>query len=413
LNVKLDTDVVIFGGGCAGLWLLDELRRSGLRALLLESGRLGGGQTTGSQGILHGGVKYALQGVFSASANAVRDMPAIWRDARRGTIEPNLSQMRLRSDCCFLWRSDSWQSWAGLIGARALLEVKPVPLAIDERPAILADCPGQVYRLEEEVIDTTSFAQVMADRNRGAILQIEPDRDPEFTFGPDGRVAAVQIVHPTSQQVLSIPLKHLVLTAGAGNEKLRQLVRLPANAMQRRALHMVLVRGDLPLLNGHCVDGAKTRVTITSDEDSAGRIVWQIGGQLAEEGVRLEPDRLIEFARRELFAVLPKWQPSRLEWSTYRIDRAEARTPDGSRPNDVQLMQENNVLTAWPTKLVLAPRLAERVLEEIGPGPTPGTSGILPNTISDFQASLSELNWPAPNVALPPWELQTTWNDGN
>ena len=69
--MKLDTDVVIFGGGCAGLWLLDELRRRGLRVVLLESGRLGGGQTTGSQGILHGGVKYLLKGLFSASAGRV------------------------------------------------------------------------------------------------------------------------------------------------------------------------------------------------------------------------------------------------------------------------------------------------------------------------------------------------------
>ena len=38
-------DVVIFGGGAAGLWLLDQLVENGYDALLLETGDLGSGQT--------------------------------------------------------------------------------------------------------------------------------------------------------------------------------------------------------------------------------------------------------------------------------------------------------------------------------------------------------------------------------
>ena len=38
-------DVAIFGGGVAGLWLLNRLHREGYQALLLEADRLGAGQT--------------------------------------------------------------------------------------------------------------------------------------------------------------------------------------------------------------------------------------------------------------------------------------------------------------------------------------------------------------------------------
>ena len=58
-------DVVIFGGGVAGLWLLDELVRRGRDALLLESSRLGTGQSIAAQGIIHGGLKYSLAGAQS------------------------------------------------------------------------------------------------------------------------------------------------------------------------------------------------------------------------------------------------------------------------------------------------------------------------------------------------------------
>ena len=58
----LSLDVLILGGGAAGLWLLDELHQAGYRVLLLETESHGLGQTISSQGIIHGGLKYALRG---------------------------------------------------------------------------------------------------------------------------------------------------------------------------------------------------------------------------------------------------------------------------------------------------------------------------------------------------------------
>ena len=56
------TDIVVFGGGIAGLWLLNRLRDEGNDAILLEADGLGAAQTLASQGIIHGGLKYALGG---------------------------------------------------------------------------------------------------------------------------------------------------------------------------------------------------------------------------------------------------------------------------------------------------------------------------------------------------------------
>src|SRR5215475_1202954 len=54
----VDIDVMIVGGGIAGLWTLAELVRHGHDAHLIEAQRLGEGQTIGAQGIIHGGLKY-------------------------------------------------------------------------------------------------------------------------------------------------------------------------------------------------------------------------------------------------------------------------------------------------------------------------------------------------------------------
>src|SRR5690606_23628222 len=80
----LSTDVLIVGGGIAGVWLNARLRRAGFATLLVEKGSLGGGQSVKSQGIIHGGTKYALHGALTGSSEAIAAMPGRWREALAG-----------------------------------------------------------------------------------------------------------------------------------------------------------------------------------------------------------------------------------------------------------------------------------------------------------------------------------------
>ena len=394
--------VVLFGGGVAGLWLLDELRRRGVAALLLEAHQLGRGQTVASQGILHGGLKYTLQGLLTKSARKIRDLPGVWRDCLAGNRQPRLGNTVVRSPHCYLWRTESITSRLGMIGAKVGLRVAPESLSQQDRPAVLANCPGTVARLDEQVIAPASLIADLANRHTDRILKIDAANGLEFVCNSPGRVTG--IVLRQGKRILSICPDAVVFTAGAGNGRLRSAVGLSADAMQRRPLHMVMLRGDLPALNGHCVDGRKTRVTVTSDRDSGGRTVWQVGGQISEDGVTREPAELIARARDELQTVIPGLDLSGVEWSTYRVDRAEGRIPGNRRPETCHVQTEGNVSTVWPTKLVLAPRVAEMMADKLGD----------PSEFPEDWKSLSA-DWPKPTVALPTWETAPNWyrDDGS
>ena len=67
MTQALSTDVLIVGGGIAGLWLHARLRQLGYASLLVENASLGGGQSVKSQGIIHGGAKYALHGALTGA----------------------------------------------------------------------------------------------------------------------------------------------------------------------------------------------------------------------------------------------------------------------------------------------------------------------------------------------------------
>lgn len=349
-----------------------------------------------SQGIIHGGLKYTLTGLFNPAAEAIREMPALWRECLAGTREPNLSEATLRAEHCHLWHTQSLTSRLGMFGARVGLRVAPVTLEPHERPEALRDCPGSVARLDEQVIDVAAVLAALARRNQGHVLHT---RGGSITFDkhPTEVIVALTPSSGSSLPTLHLRAHHIILTAGAGNAPLRQALGLDPLACQLRPLHQVMLRGELPPLNGHCTDGAATRATITTAKDREGSTVWQVGGQIAERGVSMSPAELIAFAKSELAACLPGIRLEHAQWTTYKADRAEMKSTSGTRPDDATILQEGRVITAWPTKLALAPRLAEKILSLVKAPEKPPAD------------TTPAHGWPTPPVAMAPWDEPRDW----
>lgn len=403
-------DVVIFGGGAAGLWVLDELTRKGVSALLLEAKAIGTGQTIASQGIIHGGLKYSLKGFVTPSVLQIRHMPAIWKKALAGESSdlPDLSATQMRSQHCHLWRTNDLRSRTGMMAAKLGLQVRPNRIPHSSRPEILHDCPGDVFELPEQVLSPKSFLQSLADQHRERLLYTPPE-SVKINYDQPGEIRSIEITETTARGAanrLTLKPKMTLFLAGGGNQFLRSQVGLVSQQMKRYPLHMVMLRGKLPYLNGHCIDGGKTRATITSDYDSQGQTVWQVGGQVAECGVDMNPDELIPHVFSELKSILPSIDFSKVEAATYRVDRAEGTMRTGGRPQLPKILSDGNCLTAWPTKLALVPHLSSQLTDQVL------TNLEAKNThrelvSEDWLNTLS--NWTRPEVALPPWEYAKQW----
>ena len=173
--------------------------------------------------------------------------------------------------------------------------------------------------------------------------------------------------------------------------------------MQKRPLQMVIARGELPMFQGHCIDGAKTRLTITSEKLPGNQVAWQLGGQLAERGATMQPEELIALAARELQAVLPGLETTALEFATYQVDRAEKKVAMGLRPDSPQAIRKKNILTCWPTKLAFAPRAATMIEKMV--------TKELKLQPANSQSDLAQLlhGWQSPSVASNPWETAENW----
>ena len=393
--LTLDTDIVIFGGGIAGLWTLHHLRHLGYAALLLENGQLGDGQTLRSQGIIHGGMKYALSGILNAEAEAIAGMPERWRRALRGEGDVDLSGVRVLCDHHYMWSQSSLASRLTTFFGSKMLRGRIAQVHGDERPEALRDraFKGSVYRLDDIVVDTHSLIETLAQRQKNHIYQISR-HNCRIEADDQHRTRAIFIT-AAGTEPLRIHPRVVILAAGAGNRELLDDIGLTQQRMQLRPLHMVLMKHpQLPPLYAHCVGtSSKPRITITTHTTAAGETAWYLGGELAESGVERDARLQIDVAQREIHELFPWLDVRGAHWSTLRVDRAEPQQEQLVKPDHAYASWVGNNIICWPTKLALAPNLAEQI-----------SALLKEHQIEPLTPPPSPLPLPFPEIATPIWD---------
>lgn len=383
----ISTDVLIVGAGVAGLWLNARLRKQGFSTIVVERESLGGGQSVKSQGIIHGGAKYALHGALTGASEAIADMPRRWREALAGDGELDLSGVRILSQAHYLWSPGTLAGNLTSFFASKAVRGRVDQVKGEQLPPALQDprFKGKVYRLAELVVDVPSLIERLANLAGDGLLagqSIEPlfDNNEWVGLRVDGR---------------DIHAQRIVFSAGAGNAELLAGAGISVPAQQLRPLHMVLVKGpSLKPLYAHCLGGGpKPRITVTTHPAANGEWVWYLGGDIAEaDGVAREPAEQIAVAQKELGNLLPWVDLNQAQWATLRVNRAEPAQSGLVRPDNAFLSDQGRLLVGWPTKLALAPDFSDRVLQALE------QDGIKPV----HAPALPEL--PRPPLGQTPWE---------
>jgi glycine/D-amino acid oxidase-like deaminating enzyme len=238
-----------------------------------------------------------------------------------------------------------------------------------------------LYKLKDLVLDTHSLVTHLRNQFKDAIYT----GNVSFVHSK-GRVTYLQL-----DGGITLSAETYVLAAGKGNGDLIGNLGLDVS-MQLRPLHQVVIKGkNLPDLFAHAVtlrSSDKPRITFTTHTTKDSK-VWYLGGQLAESGVARDETAQIKFAKKELAAILPWMDYSDCEFSTLRIDRAEAGSNSLLRPDTPYVRRHGNVVVCWPTKLTLAPMMGD-LLMKLMPVPKAAAAG--------------SLNLPRSAVGSSPWE---------
>lgn len=392
----INVDVIIFGGGIAGLWTLSRLTKQGYNAILLETTTLGAGQTIKSQGIIHGGLKYALTGQLNSAVTSLQDMPTVWQQCLHGNGEIDLSDVTVLANMQHMWSANKITGGITALFASNAMKSQVNSVPTSEWPAALkqATVASKVYKLEESVLDITSLLNVFSKQLQSRCIKIDVANGYNFEIDVNNNIKSVAI--QTNNIITNLTAQQYIFTAGSANEILtKKLQNIPE--MQLRPLHMVVVKStDLLPLYGHCIGlGTTPRITITTHTAHDQVPIWYLGGKLAEDAVNQSSTEQIKIAKQELTALFPNINLSAATFASFYVDRAEAKQSGSSKPNSTTLFNSNNYITAWPTKLAFSPLLAQQISEQIKQSAIEPSHADLPEGL---------VNLPRPEIATPIWD---------
>jgi glycerol-3-phosphate dehydrogenase len=372
----IKTDIAIIGGGIAGLWTLNRLSQEGFNCILIEKDKLGGIQTLASQGMIHGGQKYAI---FKAKKNKVAEsissMPEIWHnsiygsDCRSGyrtdygSGEIDLTSAKVLSKNQYMWSVGKAGQAAAFIASKSLNAKVEIIKNIDNLPEILKKEKSikKIYKMNEAVFDVKSVISALKEKVSDAIYKA----DLKNVSIEKDRLDFIELKDSKNKALLKASC--FIFTAGIGNEEAVKFLKLDGKITQKRPLKQIMVKKMPFSLYGHCITvKPKPRITITAHPLKEGGYVWYLGGLVAEYGVDKTDDEAISFAYNEMSDVFPSIDWSKRYWAVKDIDRAEPYNDKNFLPdNPVIKTPLNNVCIAWPTKMTFAPALASNILKWI------------------------------------------------
>lgn len=374
-------DIVIVGGGVAGLWTLNRLRQQGYQAILLEKNALGAGQTIASQGIIHGGIKYALSGEISASSQHISDMPRVWNTCLRNQGDIDLSDVAVLSEHYYLCSQQKITQKITQFFAQKALRSDSEALACSAYPGFFQNnsFSGLLTQVHECVLDVPSLVRSLSKSMMPYIVKVD-----DVALQKNDNQYSVKAKNADEEITLSA--RQIILTAGEGNADL-----FSAQKMQKRPLQMVILKADnLPRIFVHCVQLSTNPVLTVTSHDCNDKPIWYLGGQLAEDGAHMDKDALIAKAAQLVKQQFPWFAPINPQWHTLFINRAEGFN-HGKRPESITVNTHDNLIMAWPTKLTFAPLLADKILSLLQ-SPTHDNENVALDA------------WPKPEIAHTPWE---------
>lgn len=396
LSSAVKLDLLIVGAGFSGLWLLNRACREGYSALLIESDRIGSGQSIHGHGFI---VAHPTVGPWTpteAQAQQVSTLVSRWREMCAGSGEIDLRRVRILSEQPLRWQLPvlansgfSLRRWLGLRRRHEPAVVERSGLADAELPASWhsEQRGGHMDRLDGFVIDNRSLLEALVWPVRPYILH---SRGPVVLAG-DGSVN----LRVDGRDPVVLQAQRTVFTAGTGSALLGSV---PLHIWQQS---LVMLRGgQLPddVFVNAVDDSGRRRFNVTSHRDAEGRVVWYLGGGNSDVSSTVDGEEQIEQVRGEIERYMPWVSLAGTESACISVQRAAARLRDAIAVLPV-VKQIDGFITAWSANVATAPLLADEVMELLR------ADGLHPSA-ADLRAVDG---WPAPELAAAPWDNVKSW----
>lgn len=319
---KMETEVVVIGGGMTGAGVLRDLALRGINAILVEQQDLGHGTSTRNHGLLHSGARYAVRDEEAAIESYRENL--ILKKTIPGSIEQTggLFVKVPEDDDNYV---NKWLASCEKVGIP--VEEVPVALALEQEPFLNKEMQA-VYRVPDGAVDCfTMVVDVVADAVKHGAKALTY-HEVVKVLTEQNRVIGVRVRNVFSGEENDIYANLVVNAAGPWGAKIADLAGIP--------LRMIKNKGMLAIFSHRFNKQVINRLRIPGDADIfvPAHNVTIFG----TTGINVEDPDDFSLDRQELEGMLAEGEKLIPEINKMRLIRAFS----GSRP----LYQESTLSDA-------------------------------------------------------------------
>ncbi|MBT2741104.1 anaerobic glycerol-3-phosphate dehydrogenase subunit GlpA [Bacillus sp. ISL-77] len=322
MGQKLETEVIVIGGGMTGAGVLRGLSLRDIKAILIEQQDLGHGTSTRNHGLLHSGARYAVRDEEAAIESYRENL--ILKKTIPGSIEQTggLFVKVPEDDVQYIQK---WLASCEKVGIP--VEEIPVAHALQQEPFLNKDVQA-VYRVPDGAVDCfTMVVDVVADAVKHGAKALTYHEVVDV-LTEQHRVIGVQVCDVFTGEKKEIFAQLVVNAAGPWGAEIAQLAGIP--------LRMINNKGMLAIFSHRINKQVINRLRMPGDADIfvPAHNVTIFG----TTGMNVEDPNDFSLNRQELEGMLAEGKKLIPKINELRLIRAFS----GSRP----LYQESNVADA-------------------------------------------------------------------
>jgi len=369
-----DWDIIVIGGGITGAGILREAARLGLKALLVERNDFASGTSSHSSKLIHGGLRYFLQGNLKMMRESLLARQHLLRDGPPLVKPIGYVHATYKGDRITPFVFETGIRTYAMLHGRLKVHRRLDPLAIGlYTPDLSQKDLSAVFAFDESQTDDARLVlRVLREAtDRGAVaLNYTPVvgllRDER------GHVNGILAQDPEGREPVSLRARVVVNATGAWADSLRRYIDAPARLRPMRGSHLVIPGWRLRLgqitsffhpENGrpiYCVPWKGVVLVGTTDVDQE-----MLGENEEPHASATEIQFLLSGLQARFPTLNIRWQDIQAVFAGLR-PVADVRTSDPSKASREHLiLYESGLLTVAGGKLTTFHTMALAAFEKL------------------------------------------------
>ena len=239
---KHDWDLIVIGGGITGAGILREAARLGLKALLVERNDFASGTSSHSSKLIHGGLRYFVQGQLKMMQDSVKARKHLLRDGtplikplgylhtiyKGDKITPFIFETGIRTYALFHGR---WK-------VHQRLKLSELPLVM---PGMREQDLRAIFAFDESQTDDARLVlRVIREAvDRGAVA-LNYTIASGLLRDDNGQVIGILATDAENKEPVTLRARVVVNATGAWADLIRQHIEMPSHLRPMRGSHLVI-----------------------------------------------------------------------------------------------------------------------------------------------------------------------------